>query len=140
MREQFGTVGFRIRRTPGEGLHPGWEPIVVQVKRLIPGSGVFSRQLIGKGMAKVTLLCRFDSVSDYMAMQALLGRTSTLVLRHRFTNVRGRTLYEDEETWEYLDNTTLDELSKPKYEISGMVEATATFERAFDPGNGRADG
>lgn len=138
MREKFGNVPFTIRRDIGEGLHPGWEMQIRQVKRAIPGSGITIRQMMGSDLARVTLRLRMDSMDAYLAMQAMLGRTSTLVLRSRFSNARGRTLFEDEETWEYLDGTTLDQLGPPKYEISGRVEVVATFERAFDPGTGRA--
>lgn len=138
MRERFGSVGFVIRRELGDSLHPGWEVQVGQVKRMVPGSGLMIRQLITTGPARLSLRIRLDSLDDYLAMQAMLGRTSTLVLLNQFTNARGRTLFEDGCTWEYLDDTTLDELGPPKYELSGRIEAIATFERAFEPATGRA--
>lgn len=139
MREQFGNIGFRIRIQGDESVYPGWQPQVAQVKRMIPGSGVMVRQLIAKMPAAISLRLVLDSCDDYMALQAMLGRTSTLVLRSRFTNARGTTTHEDGETWEYLTNTTLDGLGAPLFEIGGEVEVSATFERAFDPGNGRAE-
>lgn len=138
MREQFGNVRFDVLIQGNENVYPGWKPNIRQVKRMIPGSGLMARQLMGKGPSAISLRLELDSFDDYMALQAMLGRTSTLVLRSRFTNARGTTLYEDGVAWEYLDWTTLDDLSEPFYEIAGAVEATATFERAFDTGNGRA--
>lgn len=138
MREQFGTVGFYVRIQGSEDVYPGWKPNIRQAKRMIPGSGLMVRQLMGTGPSSISLLLALDSFSDFMQLQAMLGQTSTLVLRSRFTNVRGTTLHEDGETWEYLDWTTLDDLGEPHFEIDGAVEVVATFERAFDTATGGA--
>ena len=139
MREKFGNISFTVLIQGDEDVYPGWQPNVLQVKRQIPGSGLLVRQLMGYGPSFITLRLDLDSRADYMALQAMIGKTSTLVLRSKFTNAVGRTYHDDGEEWEYLDWTTLDALSPPSIEIGGAVEATATFERAFNPANGRAN-
>lgn len=138
MREKFGTTSFHVLIQSDEDVYPGWQMRALQVKRMVPGSNVMIRQFMGTEPATLTLWLTLDSHRDYMALQANLGRTSMLVLRSRFTNARGTTTYHDGVEWEYLNNTTLGALGAPRFEIDGSVEAIATFERAFNPGNGRA--
>lgn len=138
MREKFGTTSFSVLIQGDEPVYPAWQPNALQAKRMVPGSNVLVRQLMGFAPASITLRIVLDSHRDYMALQANIGRTSTLVLRSRFTNARGTTEFHDGEQWENLNNTTLDALGAPRFEIDGSVEVLATFERAFNPGNGRA--
>jgi hypothetical protein len=144
MHFSFGTIAtgvawFGVRAERGTTTPPAWTSPEVNARTVvIPGSFPprSEREVISFGLSRVTWRLWFPDDDAYHTMLAKLGTSDVLTVLDRVQSHRGDVVMISDRRYIKLPDTFLATLNADSPDLSGQIEAVATFERHIDPATG----